>query len=236
MSGISRARTLVVQHVLAAAVLALFVPVVAHAGAITYSNKGGTASCTLGGVAHTTCTVAGTNDTFSLKNSAIDTLDGNSVMGMGYTLSFTTSSSFSGSLSTGGSWASGGTFTINLAGTGVIFSGTFSGPVTWTLTSAANCTSCQYVLSGALSGTIYPAGEGNGPGFAILSGATAQIDLTSTGLYNGSNHITDMGGTTGLVTPVPEPGSLALLGTGFLGMGFAIRRKVKGAMDALRNW
>jgi len=237
MSGISRARTFLVHCVLAGAVLALFAPVVAHAGSISYTNKGGTVSCTLSGVAHTACTPTSAFDTFSLKNSAVTTIDGNSVTGDGYTLSLETSSIFTGSLSTGGSWAAGGTFTISLAGTGVIFSGTFSGPVTWTLESAANCTSCQYQLSGALSGTFYPTGQGNGPGFPILSGNTAQLELTTknSGLYNGTNSIVDMSGSTGLVTPIPEPGSLALMGSGLLGMGFVIRRKIRGAVESLRG-
>jgi hypothetical protein len=233
MSGRSRARASFVQHILAAAVLALVVPVVAHADGITYDNSGGTTKLTSTGAPGATNP---TNE-FSLTNSAISSIDGTGVSGQGFSLTFNTSNSFTGSLETGGGWAAGGSFTINEKGVGVIFSGTFSGPPTWTLDSNAGCTSCQYQLDGALSGTYYASGKGNGPGVAILSGTTAQIDLTthSSGLYSGANHIMDMSGTTGLVTPVPEPGSLALMGTGLLGVAFTIKRKIRAGVDFVRN-
>jgi PEP-CTERM motif len=233
MSERGRARASFVQHILAAAVLALVVPVVAHADGITYDNSGGTTKLTSTGAP------GATNPTnqFSLTNSAISSIDGTGVSGQGFSLTFNTSNSFTGSLETGGGWAAGGSFTINEKGVGVIFSGTFSGPPTWTLDSTAGCTSCQYQLNGALSGTYYANGKGNGPGVAIVTGTTAQIDLTTHngGLYTGANHLVDMSGTTGLVTPVPEPGSLALMGTGLLGVAFTIKRKIRAGADFLRN-
>jgi hypothetical protein len=242
MLGRSRARTFVVQHILAAAVLALFVPVVAHAGSISYTNKGGTTSCTLAGVTGTTCTVMGATDEFGLKNSGITTING--IAATGYRLSLTTFGAFTGSLSYGGTWNLGGTgtggnFTISQPGTGnlgVIFSGSFTGAISWTLDSPVNCSNCQYTLKGDLTGMYYPSGQASGGGFEIISGTTSQLTLTTGkngGLYTGANGISLTSGSSTLVTPVPEPRSLGLMGTGLVGIGYIVRRKVRAAGQVL---
>ncbi len=214
MLGRSHTRFPAVKLALSVVALALWAPVLARADSLTFSNSDGTVKLV--------------GASFTLTNSGISELNGMPVTG--YSLSFATSTSFSGSLGLGGSWAAGGSLTIKEAGVGVVFSGTFSGPVTWTLTSASNCTSCQYVLSGGLSGMFYPSGEGNGSGVSIIAGSTTQIGLTThgTGLYTGKNgSLVDMGGTTSLVTPIPEPGSLGLMGTGLLGVVAVVKRKLK---------
>jgi hypothetical protein len=62
------------------------------------------------------------------------------------------------------------------------------------------------------------------------NGGTVQLYLTTTGgYYNGGNghaYLTDTGGVTTLLTTVPEPGSMLLMGTGLLSLGFRVRQKL----------
>jgi len=135
-------------------------------------------------------------------------------------VSFSTGALTSGSLQMGGTFAAGGWFTITGNGTngvpnGTLFSGTFSGPVTWTLVTLANGTH-NYTLMGSLSGTSV------GGGSAV--GVTVQLTInTGKGFFNGSTTISS--GDTNVV--VPEPGSLGLLGTGLIGLAGVVRRKLK---------
>lgn len=137
------------------------------------------------------------------------------------TLAFTTGALSGGSLKLGGTFATG---TLTITGTigtftGVIFSGAF-GPSTWVLNSAATCKSnCLYALSGPVTGTWYT-------GISV-AGETDQLLFKSKGgLYNGGS-LSLVNGSTAIVTP--EPGTLGLIGTGLLGIGFLVRRKSRGA-------
>ena len=115
---------------------------------VDYTNSGGT--------------LAGSNSGLTLTGSTLVAVNGFNGGGLiiGNDLggvSLSTGALMSGSLQTGGTFAAGGSFAITGNGSngipnGTLFSGTFDGPVTWTLVALANGTH-NYTLSGTLSGT-----------------------------------------------------------------------------------
>lgn len=176
---------------------------------IDFSNSGGTLS--------------GSSAGLSLPTSILISVTGfpgvGSTTGNLGTVSFTTGALLSGSLQMGGTFGGGGTFTIDGNGTGglsngVLFSGTFSGPSTWTLTTLANGTH-NYTLTGTLTGMM---------GTTSLTGITVQLTInTGKGMFNGSTTIS--GGDTSFAA-VPEPSTLAMIGTGALSLAGVLRRKI----------
>lgn len=192
------------------AVLALALPAAVFASSnIDYTNSGGMLS--------------GSSSGLSLSGSALIAVNGNSGLITGSDLgsvSFQTGALLSGSLQKGGTFAGGGSFTImgdgsNGVPNGTLFTGTFSGPVTWTEVTLSNGTH-NYTLTGSLSGST-------GSGYSTV-GATVQLTInTGKGFFNGCTKISS--GDTNVV--VPEPGSLSLLGTGLIALGGLVRRKLK---------
>jgi len=200
------------KRTLMLAILALALPMAAFANnSIDFTNSGGTLS--------------GSSAGLSLTGSELIAVNGLNGLGLVTgnlgSLSFTTGALTSGSLQMGGTFAGGGSFVIDGNGTngipsGAIFTGSFSGPVTWTLITLANGTH-DYTLSGSVTGTTLSG--------ATVEGATVQLVInTGKGFFNGSTTISS--GDTNIV--VAEPGSLTLLGTGLLGLAGVVRRKLKG--------
>jgi PEP-CTERM motif len=194
------------------AIVALALPLAAFADQVDFTNNGGmltgsTAGLSLGGSVLTS--VTGLN--------GMGTISGPDLGGV----TFSTGSLATGSLQMGGTFNPGGMFVISGNGSsgipsGTMFTGSFSGPVTWTMITLANGTH-EYQLSGAISGTW-----ANG---ASVYGATIQLTInTGKGFFNGNTRIAS--GDTNIVV-VPEPGTLGLLGTGLIGLAGLMNRKVR---------
>jgi hypothetical protein len=200
------------NKVLLLTALVLALPFAAFAGSsVDFTNGGGTLSGTNSGLTLTGSTLIAANG-----------LSGGLITGSNLgTVSFSTGMLSSGTLQMGGAFAAGGAFSITGNGTGgipngVIFNGSFTGPVTWTLITLANGTH-NYTLTGSLTGTWYSGGT--------INGATVQLTInTGRGFFNGQTSVSS--GDTNFTT-VPEPGTLSLLGTGLIAVGGIVRRKLR---------
>jgi hypothetical protein len=200
-----------VNKVLLLTALVLVLPFAAFAGSsVDFTNSGGTLSGTNSGLTLTGSTLIAANG-----------LGGGLITGNLGTVSFSTGVLSRGTLQMGGTFATGGAFSITGNGTGgipngVIFNGSFTGPVTWTLVTLANGTH-NYTLTGSLTGTWYAGGT--------VNGATVQLTInTGHGFFNGQTTVSS--GDTNFTT-VPEPGTLSLLGTGLIAVGGIVRRKLE---------
>lgn len=201
------------KRMLVMALLALALPLTVFAkSSVDFTNSGGTLSGSSAGLTLTGSELIAVN---GLNGLGLVTGD------LG-TLTFSTGALTGGNLQMGGTFAAGGTFDITGNGTngipnGAIFTGTFDGPVTWTLITLANGTH-NYTLTGSVTGTW----EGSG---TTVFGATVQLTInTGKAFFNGTTTISS--GDTNI--NVPEPGTLGLLGTGLVGLAGVLRRKLKG--------
>lgn len=190
--------------------LGMMLPNLSFASSNTdYSNSGGT--------------LVGSSSGLSLSGSTLIAVSTgtSTITGSLGTVTFSTGALTSGSWDKGGTVGGGGTFTVTGNGTGgvpngVLFTGTFTGSSSWTLSTLANGTH-NYTLTGEVDGTM---------GGITVSGVTEQLTInTGRGYFDGMTTLS--GGDTAVsVASVPETSTLALFGTGVLAIGSLLRKKI----------
>jgi len=219
---------------LAVAVLVTLIPVAALADSnTTFDNSDGT---------FTSNTLAGT---LSLAGSALSGVSNlmtpyNCPPGCSGVVSLTTGTLMSGSFDPPGPcptgctpaiFAAGGSFDVTShgAGGGFTFTGSFSSE-SWQKFGSG--TTVFWTFIGQITnGTLT---LGNGEVFNNIDAGT--FDLTTVGgqpkTVKGGLQWTDSKGSTNFPSPVPEPSTLALFGSGLIAVGLLAKRRLAGKVSA----
>lgn len=190
------------------AVVAL-VPIAAWADGIDITNQFGTVTITNAGIISQGSQLSSFNGITAGPGHALGTVN------------FSTGALSSGSIWTGGSFSSAGSsFVVTGIGKsgqpkGMIFNGSFVGPISWTVIGTHGQFGVTYQLTGKVQGQLWN-------GHFVTGTVTETIQTFK------NQEIVDHRGNVmlGKMTTVPEPGTLGLFGTGLFAIAAVFRRKL----------
>jgi len=199
------------------ALLFLLLPIAAWADVIDLTNQSGTITYTDAGVVSTGSQLVSFAGITSPKGSALGSV------------SFTTGGFTGSSLWQDGTFSStGSTFSITgqgkwlagvlgapVKGKVALFTGSFVGPISWTVVSALHA---NYVfdLSGTITGALWNGEKVTGTTTQTIYSYTDQWPTDHKGVIHVGNS----------QLAVPEPGTLSMLGTGLISIAGTMRRKL----------
>jgi hypothetical protein len=198
------------RRVVVLAVLALLLPMLAWADGINIVNQYGTITISLNGLTSSQSELKQFNNIKAGPGHSLGKVD------------FATGAFQGTDLFSNGTFSDvGSSFLVTGNGThgvphGTIFSGTFVGPITWTVTSHQNQT-YTFALTGNLLGQLWTG--------LTVTGTTTQniVAYHNQWLLDGKGAIHL--GNTHFATP--EPGTLGLLGIGLVSIAGVVRRKLR---------
>jgi hypothetical protein len=132
-------------------------------------------------------------------------------------------------------FGAGGSFAVS--GSGFVFHGTFSGAA-WTCSGKCNGAdpTGQWVFNAQLANGTLQVGTNS---YMISGGGVIQLTTIGAPIVTRVGGVItkitwkDNSGTTSMPSPVPEPGTLSLLGGGLIGIAALARRKASGKTTAI---
>jgi len=195
------------------ALLALVLPIAAWASGFDLTNQYGTVTILSSGISTRGSELMSFNGIQAPAHHSLGTVN----FGTG---ALASGSLICGSVGACGTFSDAGSF-FDVTGRGMygeprgaIFTGSFLGPINWTVVSVVGKNNIDYELSGNIQGTIWTG--------RFLTGTTVQFIQT----YKNQEIVDHKGNIIlGQTHGSPEPATLGLLGTGLAAIAGALRRK-----------